>query len=423
MNNRMIKRIFSILTLALLLAAPSYAQTKYTLQDCIDTAISQNPSLAASESSLEAAKARIWQTASVFFPSVDVSGSLSRSRAESAQSPDDFVYGTGSSARLSASMPVFTFGKNYLSLSIQKLSYKSSDFDYQTTLNNLVYNVKKAYFDLVYAKRSIEVNESSVTQNETLYKQAKALYDVGIKPKIDVTNAEVNLNNAKLNLLTAENNEKLAYANLMNLMGIKNPDFEIDENIDFVDYQISFDALLETALGNRPDLKSLEAKVEAARKSVNQTRTDYLPNINANASYGKSGDDKLRYESGSVGLSASWNLFGGGNTVAKVNELKATLKAREYETEALKQSILKEATQAFANFSDAVSKIPVSKQGLDTAKENWELALGRYRVGLGSNIEVVDAETSYRKVGLDYAKALTDYKTALAEMFRVMGSR
>lgn len=414
-----------LIILSILFTINLHAADFYTLDKCIETALVNNPSLASAQKSLDASGTRVWQSASVFFPTINASGAMGRSRAESASSPDDFNYTSSMSAGLSASMPVFTFGKNYYSLTAQQATYKSSEYDYQSTLNQTVYNVKKAYFNLVYAKKNTEVLQETVKQYETHLKQAQAFYDVGIKPKIDVTNAEVNLNTNKLNLMRAQNSVKIAYATLNNVMGVKNAtsDYDVDENVDFISYEISLESALERALTARPDYLSAQSKTVSAKKSLNATKAQHLPDINASASFGYSGREGLDYENGAVGLSASLPIFNGLKTTYKVREARDTYEAKVYDEEASKQSVVMDVTQAVANLEDAQGRIPVSKLNAETAKENFDLARGRYNVGIGNNIEVVDAENSYRNAELQYASALTDYRIAIADVMRSVGTR
>lgn len=397
----------------------------YTLDKCIESALANNPTLASAAKGLDAAGARVWQSAGVFFPTIGADGRLGRSRSESEESPDDFRYTSSMSAGLSASMPVFTFGKNYYALTAQKASYKASEYDYQNTLNQTVFNVKKAYFNLVYAKKNVRVLEETVKQYETHLKQAQAFYDVGIKPKIDVTNAEVNLNTNKLNLIRAQNSVKTAYASLNNYMGMKNisSGYDVDENVDFVSYEISLESALERALSARPDYLGARARTDVARRNLSVARAQHLPDINANAALGYSGREGLDYENGSIGLSASLPLFNGLRTTMRVSETKDMYEARMYDEEAAKQSVVMDVTQAMAGLEDAQGRIPVAKLNAETAKENFELARGRYNVGIGNNIEVVDAENSYRNAELQYASALTDYRIAMADVLRAVGSR
>ncbi|WP_424244854.1 outer membrane protein TolC [Elusimicrobium posterum] len=243
----------------------------YNLDYCIQTTLDNNPSLAASKSSLKAASARVWQSGSVFLPQISASGSWNRSRSEVVN--DVFSYNSKTSASVSASMTLLSFGKNYYSFKSQQASYDSSEYDFQDTLNTTIYNVTQYYYDLVYAIKSVDVYEDSVSQYEEQLKQAQSFFDVGLRSKYDVINAEVNLNNAKLNLIVAKNKVTTAYATLNNIMGINKSlegvteeerRYPLDLDLTFVEYQVSLESAISTALQNRPDLASAMAKSESS---------------------------------------------------------------------------------------------------------------------------------------------------------------
>lgn len=416
------KKSLLILPVMLVFAGGLQAKELYTMQDCIDLAMLNNPTIASYRSNLNAAEARVTSAASVFWPQISASGGVSRSRAEGALY-EDFRYSDSTSASLSASMPLITFGKNYFSLTAQKKSYKASEYDYRDNINKIVFNLKKAYYNLVYALKSVEVYEESVRQYTLHLKQAQAFYDIGIKPKIDVTNAEVNLNSARLKLIEAQNSVRNNFSSLSNYMGIESTDYDIVTDVDFIRYEVVFDEVLARAMEMRPDILSAYNKTLSSRDSLSGKKADFFPDIKGSASYGKSGGDRLQYENGSVGVSASWTLFSGFKRKAALDEAKSNLESQMYSEEAVRQGALMDLRQTYSNLLDSENRIPVASQNVEKAKENASLAQGRYKVGIGSNIEVIDAEYSYRQAGLEYAKALTDYKIAVADILRAVGTR
>ncbi|ACC98727.1 Outer membrane efflux protein [Elusimicrobium minutum Pei191] len=422
---KIIFMVFIFVPASYILAATPTDEVKipvYTLDYCIQRALDNNPSLGAASSNLIGAKARVWQSGAVFWPQISANGSWSRSRTEVMD--DIFSYSNKSSAGLSASMNIFSFGKNYLTFRAQQLNYTSAGFDYQTTLNQMVFDVTEAYYNLVYAIISVDVFKTSVQRFEQQLAQAQSFFNVGIRPKIDVTNAEVNLNNAKLNLIRAQNSVRTAYAVLNNLMGLQKVEFyDVDKDLTFEKYFISPEDALSNAYKNRPDLASAVAKTDSAKATLNAARAEYFPDINATASYGASGANSLSTENGSVGINASWALFTGLKTTKKAQEAKASYSTSVYNQESVRQQIIKELTQAYANLTQSEEAIPVAGLNVEKARENLALANGRYKVGVGNSIEVKDAEYSFSEAELSYAQALTEYRIAKANILKSMGMR
>ncbi len=144
------------------------------------------------------------------------------------------------------------------------------------------------------ARRNRDVSADTVKQFQQHLDQAKGFYEVGTKPKFDVTKAEVDLSNAKLNLIKAENALRLAVVTLNNAMGVPEaPEYILDDNLSFQKYNITFEEALDKAYKNRPDLKSIIARRQAADKSIDLAKTGYYPVLTGNAGYNWSGETIL----------------------------------------------------------------------------------------------------------------------------------
>ncbi|MCL2888178.1 MAG: TolC family protein [Elusimicrobia bacterium] len=396
----------------------------YSLDKCIEIALANNPNLGAAQSSLLGAEARVWESASNFWPQISASGSYGRSMQELTVPEDVFSYSNSARAGLNANWSIFTFGQDYYNYKAQKYNYTSAGFNYQNTVITTVYNVKQAYYNLIYAIKSVDVFQTSLEQYQSQLDSAQSFYKVGIRPKIDVTNAQVNLNTAKLALITGKNAVTVAYAALNNLLGLPNPvNYRVDDNLIFEEYNITMDAAMSQAYQNRPDYLAAKANTVSARYSLSAQKSNYLPDIGVNASYGLSGPNGLNYQNGSVGVSASWTLFDGLSTEMRYKEAKANYQSYQYLEEAARQNIIMDVTQAYSTLTQSGEAVPVSEFSVTQAQENLDLALGRYKVGIGSSLEVTDAESSFSSAKLQYAQSLTNYKIALAALLKAMGTK
>jgi outer membrane protein len=317
---------------------------------------------------------------------------------------------------------LFDFGKTFDQYTVQDFNLKSSEYNLTDTRNQTIYNVKKAYYNVLQAKRSLEVYGQAVKQMEDHMNRAQSLYEVGSKSKIDVTSAEVDLNNAKLNQIKGENSYKTAVASLNNAMGTPEASqYELVDNLDFQPYPATFDDAIKRAYDNRPDLKADLEKEKAAKKSVTSVKKNYLPELTGNASYNWTGQDMPLADYWSVGLGLSVPLFNGFLTKYQVDAASANLAVARSNTVTLKQNIYLEVQQAYFNLEQAEKQIAVAELTQKQAQENLDLANGRYAVGSGSPIEVKDAEVSYSNAKLSYIQALSDYKVAKAALEKAMG--
>ncbi len=393
-----------------------------SLQECIDLTLRNNPALAASQSGVQAQYSRLWQSRSAYMPQVNASAnySLGDSEDQNGFKGKDDSY----SSSISATQLIYDFGQTGNSVDIQKNTYHSAIADTKNLTNNTLYNLKKAFYGVISAKESKEVFIQSVEQYQEQLKRAQAFYSVGTRPKIDVTTAQVNLNNAKLNLIKADNALQVAYHTLLNVMGIyeEMPDFKVKSQSTIPQYEITAQAALERAMKNRPDLASYRLKLDSARMNVTVAKTGYAPTLNANASYGWNGGNFPLYDRWSLGAGVSVPIFSGLSTYNKVQEANSNLVTAYYNLSGAEQDILLEIKTAYLNFKEASSRIPVADLSREQAQENYQLAVGRYTVGVGNYIEVKDAEVTLSNAKLSYISAVLDYNLAIADLKRVMGT-
>lgn len=392
-----------------------------TLQDCIDITLKNNPSIASSYASQEAQKNRVSQSKSSYLPQVDASANYSRGNSKTSTGWNDAANNYSSS--INAKQLIYDFGQTGLSTDIQKNTYYSSVADTKNLVVNTIYQLKEAYYAVLLAKQRKLVYEQSVEQYQQQLKRAKGYYEVGTRPKIDVTTAEVNLNNAKLNLIQTENLLNKSFQVLLNIMGIYDYDesFDITMNDTLPEFTLTEEEAINTAMQNRQDLLSYRLKLENARQNIKLSKTGYAPSINATGSYGWSGNDFPLYDRWSVGAGISVPLFSGFSTYNKVKEAQNNMLSAYYNLTAAEQDILLDIKKAYLNVQDSKSKIPVAEISRTQAEENYQLAVGRYKVGVGNYIEVKDAETTLSDAKLSYINAVFDYILSIAALNKAMG--
>jgi outer membrane protein TolC len=282
---------------------------------------------------------------------------------------------------------------------------------------------------LLAAKKLVLVAQKTIEQTESHLKQAQAFYQAGSKPRFDVTRAEVEVNNARLGMINAKNGVRIRTITLNNAMGIDpGKETEIDDTLPPVSPVPSLEKAQEETLKNRPEMLKAEADIEAAKYRVRAEESYYLPTLSANyAYYWQTGTAEMGPFKGD--LQNSWNagvtvtipLFQGGLTRGRISEASANLIALEAQRDATRQSILLEVNQAYADLESATTRVEVMKLSLQKARENLEIAKGRYEAGLGPYIEVTDAQLSAVNAETDHIQALYDFYLAGARLLKAMG--
>lgn len=406
------------------------------LERCVEIALKIHPNIVAAKNTINVNESRIGQSKANYYPQINWSSSYSRVSSASGRLGSSFssTGTTGSSfggteesfdeysTGFNLSQTIYDFGKTPTQVMIQNFNLDSSRSDLGNVTDQVIFNVKQTYYGVLQSKRNRDVSMEAVKQFQQHLEQAKGFYEVGTKPKFDVTKAEVDQSNAKLNLIKAENALRLAIVNLNNAMGIpESPEYILEDNLSFQKYNITFEDALAKAYKDRPDLQSIIAKKQASEETIELAKKGYYPLLTGSAAYNWSGE-KFPLEHGwNVGASLSFPIFSGFLTKYQVEEANANLNVLRANEESLRQTVFLEVQQAYLNLKDAEERIPTAELTVKQAEENLEIANGRYAAGVGNPIEVTDAEVSLTTAKTAYIQALYDYKVARASLEKAMG--
>jgi outer membrane protein len=394
------------------------------LERCIEIALKRQPAIIAAMNTANANESKIGEAKASYYPQIDWTSSASRTsvgtRSSLGFSTTSVIYNSYSTgARLNQT--IYDFGRTASQVKVQKLNYDSSLSDLDNVTQQIVFNVKEAYYGVVQAKYSKIVAEDTVKQTEQHLEQAQGFFKAGTRPKYDVTTAEVNLSNSKLNLIRADNALRISIVNLNNAMGVTDaPEFSIEENLSFGKYEITFEDALSKAYENRPDLKSISIQKQAAASSVELAKKDYYPVLVGTAGYDYSGNSFPLQKGWNIGATLTFPVFSGFLTKYQVEGAKANLNVLKANEESLMQSILLEVQQAYLTLRAAEDAIPTAKLGVEQAQENLEIANGRYAAGVGNPIEVTDAEVGLTNAKNSYIQVLYADKVAQASLEKAM---
>ena len=398
-----------------------------TLNQCIDYALKNQPSIRASQEAVNATLGREMQAVSLYFPQVAASAGYSESHSIGGAFGDSISKSRAST--LSVSQLLYDFGKTGNASDVARWGTRASELDAERVRQEIILNVKQAFYALLQARKIAEVARKTIEQTASHLKQAQAFYQAGSRPRFDVTRAEVDVNNAKLGLINANNSIRLRTIALNNAMGVDpGQKTDINDMLPPLPALLTPDQTLSEALKNRPELQKYEADIESARAAIRAEQANYLPTLSASGAYAwANGTTEMGPYKGDI--QNSWNagitltipLFQGGLTKGRVSEARANLYSLEAKRDAVRQSILLEVNQAFADIESATARVEVMESTLKKSSENLELAQGRYDAGVGPHIEVTDAQLSAVNAEMDHIQALYDHQLAVARLMKSMG--
>ena len=395
-----------------------------TLEDCMKFALGNNPRIQAAIQDVFASDARIRQAWSNWFP--QISWQTGYTRMRQLQLSDVFrrnlIFNYFVLGQVSLSEMLYDFGVTQNQVTIRKLENEQYKIMLTSTINEVIRDVKVAYYNVLYVYEQKLVAEEMVKRYDLFYQQAKAYYTAGVKPKIDLTIAEVNLSNSKLSLIEAENAVDIAMAKLNNAMGLPYMNkYNIHDKLRYNPCDVTLEQSVEVAKNSRPDYQLAIVKIETARQNLQLTKKAWAPQLLVEGQYqvgGRSFTSNYGYNFG------AYLNFPTINGMLIKNEIKEarSLHSREIANSLNTQNnIYLEIQNTYYMLREKKNKIPVATLGVKQSRENYELSFGRYKAGVGSPIELKEAQVQLQDAELKYYNTLYEYNVARANLEMAIG--
>lgn len=341
---------------------------------------------------------------------------------------DDVLHGAARFSQL-----IYDFGKTTGAIGIGRSNLKAEDARLLRQIQDIVFEVKKAYHSVLEKRRLIDVASESVKSFQQHLERAKVYHKAGVRTRFDVINAEVELSNSNMELLRAEYSLKKARVELEQILGKKpnqgrytlyNDEVNIDNIIETMPPVLNtLDNLLQVAIEQRPDITQLKQITEAAEANLMRVKGDYWPTFSAEANYNDYDTDLSLYkDSWEVGVAATWQLFSGLHTKGAIVEAQGLLRENIAQLQDLKLTIVKEVTDSYLQTDENRESVQIALQTLELAKENLQLAQKRYQSGAYDVIEFNDAQLRLTKTRNELVVTYYGYLTALASIEHAIGN-
>ncbi|MEK6646798.1 MAG: TolC family protein [Candidatus Firestonebacteria bacterium] len=400
-----------IYLLSLALVQISQADELY-LDNCIKQALENNYTLKLAGYNVEQIKEKKTIAISTYLPQLDFNSSTSYNTSNN--------YSLGLSLRQN----IYDSGKTFAQIDIASEKLNSAEYNLELTRQNLIFNVKRSFYLCLQAQEEIKIYEEEVSAMQEHFKKAKVLYEIGLKSKFDVTKAELELLNTQLALIKAKNNFKITKITLSNIISnIQIDKYELKDElkIELTPEKVNLEEIKSFALKNRPEMLDAQTKIRESEATLSLALSKYFPSLYATSGYNWKGQGFPLTNDWNVGLTLSLILFNGFSTPAEVttaNIQKETALANE---ELNRQNILLEIEQVYANLIESSETATITEKLIEQSKENLELAKTRYEAGLGSILELIDAEVSYAQAKLNRIKTFCGYKISIAQFKKATG--
>ena len=402
-----------------------------TLDQSISIALKNNASIKLASGKIKEAQAEKSQALSYFFPKIYSSSSYTRLDEKSTMDlagasmvlSDDEIY----DYNLGLIQPIF-HGGLMPAYQLQKESLKASQNYFESVQNDLVLEVKKAYFKVLEAEKFKQVAEEAVALTKAHLDVVASYFEEGIVSEVEALRAKVAWANAKRDLIDADSAVELSKSLFNSLLDRNLTEGVILEDvIYFKDYNVELLSAVSQAINSRPEIKEMDSKVKILQSGVSIARSSFFPQVSLIGKWDKIKGAELPVEewqeSWSAVLSVEMDIWDWGENLNEVRKANAQLEQMKNTAQLLQNSIELEVRRAYFNLLSAKEKIKVQEEAVEEAGKNFRNTSLRFKEGLSTNTDVLDAQTLLAQARTNYYQSLYGYHIAVSELERAVGEK
>ncbi len=387
-------------------------------ESTVDLALANNRTAKQAMWSYQAAKADVSIAAASKNPSLAYSWGGERSGGDKGSSKDG-------KHNFKISAPVFNPS---LDASIDASRYKreGTGAEYEESLQQAKYDAINAYYSLIMYRNKTDVAQQTVKDYQGHLDNVTAQYNVGLVSNSDVLGADTSLADAQTDLVKATNAAELAEASLNKIIAypVQTAITTAEESLQYKPYDVSLEQAKAYAMLHRSALVESAMAVKAAEENLKSAKSGYLPTIDIEAGRGytdPNGYFGTDVKSWHVGASATWKLWDGGATQNKIKGAYADLEKAKEANLATVDKVNLAVQEAYLNLRTAEQTIQSTQTAVNEGQENFRIASLRYRAGVGTNLDVLDAELKLTKARNTYVDALYNYNVSISALEQATG--
>ncbi|WP_229972452.1 TolC family protein [Pontibacter harenae] len=422
-----------------------------TLEVALKSAMEGNPDVLVSALEVQRAQSQLKAVKGNFLPQVSVDGQYARNLkrpvfflpADSnfpgagggGTGPDEGTVieaGFDNSYQLAAQATLPLYNRQLItSAKAARTAINISERGQDISKNEIATQVRKAYYDALLAKESLEVLGRSLENAQQNFTNTQNQFAQQLVPQYDVIRAEVQVENLRPDLLQGENDYEAAISNLKLLANI--PDelpVVLAQSLQQLMESTGTELLAQYTVENNPNLLQLGAQAVYQQEQIQVQQASYFPTIAAFANYGtQSQSNNFRFSdyfwvnTSSVGLQLNIPVFQGLTRMRSVEQARIDLKQTEIQREYLVRSLNVQARNALNRIQRTRAAMEAQRRNIAQAQKGFEIAQISYRSGYGTLIEANDAELALTQARLGYLQVVYEYLNALADFEQLTGNK
>jgi outer membrane protein len=321
--------------------------------------------------------------------------------------------------KASIEQPLFTGFKLDAAAQAADYSARASEQDHARTKTELIYNVRSAYWSLFKAREFKKVVDENVAQVKAHLKDVENLMNQGMATRNDLLKVQVQLSDAQLRQIEMNNNVELATIGLNNVS-------DINQSVSPTFADLS--ALIEKAMGKRPEIQATEYRVKAAESGVTAAKGGWFPQIFLAGNYYYNRPNQrfqptqdIFKDSWDVTLGLQLDIWNWGKTLHQTDQASAQLEEAKDGLTQLRDGVTLEVTQNYLILRQAKERTAVSEKGVAHAEENYRVTNKRFKEGVAQNSDLLDAEVALLQAKTQYTQARVDFELAAARLQKAIG--
>ena len=412
------------------------AQNVLTKEEAVATALENNYGVKIAKTSVEVADNNTSILNTGFLPTVSGSAgatyNLDNTEAEFSNGETTVLNGAESSrynASVNVNYVLFDgLGRRY-NYKRLKEEYQLTELQARETIENTILQLFSVYYNAAQLTDNLDALKQTLNVTKDRLVRAGYQFEYGQNTKLEVLNAEVDINNDSINIINTRQELKNAKRDLKLVLGETfTEDFQVETEVDFT-LQFQKDSLFEKAKSRNVALLQTEKNIAISKLDINSGKSAYLPTVGLTGSYGwnKNNNNAASFVAVSTntglsgGVNLSWNLFDGGATITRVKNARINLETQQLEKENLLLSIERDFNNAWDDYMNKLEIYNIQEKNILTAQNNFERTEEKFKIGQVNSIEFRQAQLNLLNAELSRNSAKFEAKLSELQILQISG--
>jgi outer membrane protein len=395
-----------------------------SLQEVVNLALCNNPQTHEAWANVQAQTAQVGVSKASEFPSVALSAGENRNWPTNASAVNQQSIG------LSASYLLYDFGARSANIESANQLLVAASATQDSTVQSIFLSAVQAFYQTQAALAALDAAQVSEQSAQASFAAAQARYVAGSATPADKLSAQTAYSQATLNRITADGNLKKSQGTLANVLGL-----DANKNVALVsantiamptnfstNFSTHVDALIEQARQHRPDLQAVAAQVNAAQANTDAARASGQPTISLAAANNHNSVGSSNSHNSTIGINLSVPIFSGYAPTYRVRAAEAQVEAKNAQLERLRLQVALDVWTAYQNLITLTQTLQTTADLLDSATQSEHTALGRYKAGLGTMLDVLSAQSALANARQQRVSATFNWNISRATLAQAMGN-